>query len=81
MNALFAVARAIHRVIQFKVPARAIAVIGSNVSSASWPPLLQAQLPALPGLLRVTVPNVGHAPALDEPPAQAALDAFRGRVG
>ena len=33
----------------------------------------------LPALERVTVPNVGHAPALDEPPAQAALDAFLAR--
>jgi pimeloyl-ACP methyl ester carboxylesterase len=30
----------------------------------------------VPGMIAVTVPNVGHAPALDEPPAQAALDAF-----
>ncbi|MBV8169675.1 MAG: alpha/beta hydrolase [Alphaproteobacteria bacterium] len=33
----------------------------------------------LPALERVIVPNVGHAPALDEPPAQAALDAFLAR--
>jgi pimeloyl-ACP methyl ester carboxylesterase len=30
----------------------------------------------LPGLRRVVVPGVGHAPALDEPPAEAALDEF-----
>jgi pimeloyl-ACP methyl ester carboxylesterase len=34
----------------------------------------------LPGLARVAVPDVGHAPALDEPPAQAALDAFLARI-
>jgi pimeloyl-ACP methyl ester carboxylesterase len=33
----------------------------------------------LPGLARASVPDVGHAPALDEPPAQAALDAFLAR--
>ncbi|HSD86933.1 MAG TPA: DNA polymerase [Kofleriaceae bacterium] len=62
VNALFAVARAIHRVIQFKVPARAVAVIGSNVNSAAWPPLLQGQLPALPGLLREIGFHVVEAP-------------------
>jgi pimeloyl-ACP methyl ester carboxylesterase len=30
----------------------------------------------LPALRRVEVPRVGHAPALDEPPAEAALDEF-----
>src|SRR5512143_4172007 len=62
VNALFAVARAIHRVIQFKVPARAVAVIGSNVDPAAWPPLLQGQLPALPGLLRAIGFHVVEAP-------------------
>lgn len=51
-NALFAVVRAIHRVIEYKLPARAVAVIGTNVARETWPPLLQQQLPALPGLLR-----------------------------
>jgi pimeloyl-ACP methyl ester carboxylesterase len=35
----------------------------------------------LDGLIRVTVPGVGHAPALDEPPAEAAIDDFLARVG
>lgn len=52
VNALFAVVRAIHRVLEFKLPARAVAVIGNNVDTSKWPPLLQQQLPALPGLLR-----------------------------
>ncbi|HTL34214.1 MAG TPA: DNA polymerase [Kofleriaceae bacterium] len=52
VNGLFAVARAIHRVLQFKVPARAVAVIGSNLPTTNWPALLQAQLPALRVMLR-----------------------------
>lgn len=62
VNALFAVARAIHRVLQFKRPARAVAVIGSDVDAARWPPLLAAQLPALPGLLGALGFRVVEAP-------------------
>jgi len=47
VNALFAVARAIHRVIAFKVPARAVAVIEASPHRAGWPPLLVQQLPML----------------------------------
>ena len=51
VNALFAVARSIHRVIAFRTPARAVAVIepGKN----EWPDILRAQLSRLPDLLRV----------------------------
>jgi DNA polymerase I len=52
VNALFAVARAIERVLTFKLPARAIAVIDAAPALATWPELLRKQLPALPGLLR-----------------------------
>ena len=52
VNALFAVARAIQRVVAFKAPARAIAVIDADAGTASWPPLLKGQLPALAGLLK-----------------------------
>jgi len=51
VNALFAVARAIARVLTFKLPSRAVAVIEANIPTA-WPELLKQQLPALPGLLR-----------------------------
>ena len=30
----------------------------------------------LPDMIRVTVPDVGHAPSLDEPEAEAAIDKF-----
>ncbi len=30
----------------------------------------------MPGLIRVTVPRVGHTPSLDEPEAETAIDAF-----
>ena len=33
-----------------------------------------------PGLMTATVPRVGHAPTLDEPEAQAAIDALLARV-
>ena len=50
VNGLFAVARAIQRVLTFKAPARAVAVIDPTPNPA-WPPILQAQLPALRGLV------------------------------
>ena len=33
-----------------------------------------------PAMKSATVPNVGHAPTLDEPEAQAAIDALLKRV-
>ncbi len=50
VNALFAVARAIARVLTFKLPTRAVAVVGK--AAAEWPELLREQLPQLPDLLR-----------------------------
>jgi DNA polymerase-1 len=47
VGALFAVARAIHRVLAFKLPARAVAVIEADPVTAGWPPLLIEQLPRL----------------------------------
>src|SRR5262245_58925025 len=52
VNALFAVARAIHRAIAFKTPRRAIAVIESPRADAAWPPILSAQHARLAELLR-----------------------------
>jgi len=51
VNALFAVARAIHRVLAFKLPARAVAVIEAAPDTARWPPLLVPQLAMLRPLL------------------------------
>jgi DNA polymerase-1 len=78
VNALFAVARAIHRVIAFKAPARAVAVIDTSPRDAAWPALLQAQLPQLPGLLTALGVHVVEAPDevnLVAAYAQAALAA------
>src|SRR5687767_9442704 len=50
VNALFAVARAIHRVMAFKTPKRAIAVIDTQPNAAAWPAILKEQLPMLPEL-------------------------------
>lgn len=77
VNGLFAVARAIQRVMAFKRPARAVAVIDANAPAATWPAILAAQLPALPGLLRALGLHVVEA--ADEVHvvasyAQAALD-------
>jgi DNA polymerase-1 len=47
VNALFAVARAMHRALAFKTPARAIAVIEAAPTDAVWPALLAAQFGAL----------------------------------
>ena len=51
VNGLFAVARAIARVMTFKTPARAVAVMDAGAASLGWPELLHAQLAPLPGLL------------------------------
>lgn len=77
VNGLFAVARAIQRVMAFKRPARAVAVIDANAAAAGWPPILAAQLPALPGLLRALGLHVVEAPEevhVVASYAQAALD-------
>lgn len=78
VNALFAVARALHRVVAFKTPARAVAVIEARAPESTWPPLLQAQLPRLADLLAahglhvVEAPDEHHVVASY---ARAALDA------
>lgn len=78
VGALFAVSRALQRVMAFKLPARAVAVLDAAAGEAAWPPLLAAQLPALPRLLEahgvhvVRAPDEAHVVASY---AQAALDA------
>ena len=77
VNGLFAVARAIQRVVAFKTPARAVAVIETGAATAAWPELLKAQLGPLPDLLRTLGLQVVEA--RDEVHvvasyAQAALD-------
>jgi DNA polymerase-1 len=52
VNALFAVARAIRRVVAARAPARAVAVIEDAPATAGWPAILVAQLAPLPELLR-----------------------------
>src|SRR5690242_13829509 len=60
VNGLFAVARAIERVLTFKRPARAVAVVEQDVKLA--PPQLAAQVPALPELLAALGIEVVTAP-------------------
>jgi len=62
VNGLFAVARALHRALGFKMPARAVAVIEANPPPASWPAILTAQLATLPELLRALGMHVVVAP-------------------
>lgn len=53
VNALFAVARSVHRALALRAPTRAVAVIDTAPKGASaWPALLAAQLPQLAELLR-----------------------------
>jgi pimeloyl-ACP methyl ester carboxylesterase len=59
-----------------RMPVLAIRGARSDVLSADCFARMAREVPALQ---RVEVPGVGHAPALDEPPAQAALDTFLGR--
>lgn len=77
VNALFAVARAIQRVLAFKLPSRAIAVIDPDAATPAWPPVLAAQLPRLRGLLETLGIRVVEAPGevhLVASYARAALD-------
>ncbi|RME68500.1 MAG: alpha/beta hydrolase, partial [Alphaproteobacteria bacterium] len=45
----------------------------SDILSAAT---LQAMQQRYPAMQTVTVPGIGHAPFLDEPPAREAIDAF-----
>ena len=56
-----------------RMPVLAIRGARSDVLSADCFARMAREVP---DLQRVEVPGVGHAPALDEPPAQAALGAF-----
>lgn len=51
VNALYAVARAIHRALAFKIPTHAVAVI--EPAKEAWPELLRAQHARLPKLFEV----------------------------
>jgi pimeloyl-ACP methyl ester carboxylesterase len=64
---------------------RALAGIPSLVVHGEISDLLSAETVArmkaeVPSMESVTIPNVGHAPTLDEPEAQAAIDALLKRV-
>jgi DNA polymerase-1 len=61
-NALFAVARAIVRVLPWKTPNRAVAVVDSSAASLAWPEPLKQQLAPLPDLLRTMGLTVVEAP-------------------
>src|SRR4051812_19804060 len=62
VNALFAVARSIHRAMALRAPARAIAVIDAKPRNATWPAILTAQLAPLPDLLHTLGLCVVEAP-------------------
>lgn len=62
VNGLFAVARAIHRALAFRTPARAVAIVDSAAPPDAWPEALRAQLPALPELLAALGMHVVEAP-------------------
>ena len=50
----------------------------SDLLSAGTVARMKAEVPSMES---VTVPNVGHAPTLDEPEAQAAIDRLLARIG
>jgi DNA polymerase-1 len=80
VNALFAVSRAIHRVLAFRRPTRAIAVLDEAPSDAAWPPVLLEQRATLPELFRalgfhvVVAPQEHHVVASYADAAHAAGD-------
>jgi DNA polymerase-1 len=78
VNALFAVARAIQRVLAFKTPGRALAVIEAGPHDPAWPAILAEQLPELPELFRalgIAVVRAEGEPHVVASYTQAALDA------
>jgi DNA polymerase-1 len=78
VNALFAVARALERVLAFKLPARAVAVVENTANFSGWPEPLREQLPQLPELLRTlgfAVVEAGDEQHIVASYARAALDA------
>src|SRR5687767_11337430 len=78
VNGLFAVARAIRRAVEHKPPVRAVAVIEDAPPPAAWPPILAAQLKALPALceaLGLTVIRATDERSMVASYARAALDA------
>ena len=54
-------------------------VFRGSISDVLTPETLEAMAQAHPGLIAVTVAGVGHTPALDEPDAEPALNAFLDR--
>lgn len=62
VNALFAVARAIGRVLAHRPPTRAVAIVEPKPAHATWPSILEQQLAALPELLRAWGFHVVLAP-------------------
>jgi DNA polymerase-1 len=77
VNGLFAVARAIHRVLALKLPTRAVAVIDANPRDATWPPILRSQLALLPSLLETLGVHVVTAPEEEDLVASYACAAQR----
>src|SRR5262249_52523947 len=62
VNALFGVARALHRALAFKVPARAVAVVDIAPNDAAWPEILKQQLAGLDEVLHALGFYVVKAP-------------------
>lgn len=77
VNALFAVARAIHRAVALRTPTRAVAVIDAAPRDASWPAILKSQLPLLPELLETLGLHVVTAPEEEDLVASYACAAQR----
>jgi DNA polymerase-1 len=76
VNALFAVARAIARVLAFKLPSRAVAVIGNDLDTEKWPDILRVQLARLPSVLSGLGVHVVQAPGEQQVVASYAAAAL-----
>jgi len=55
-------------------------IVHGGISDLLSAATVERMTQALPDMASATVPNVGHAPTLDEPEAQAAIDALLKRV-
>jgi DNA polymerase I len=76
VNGLFAVARAVLHVLEWKTPARAVALV--DVRGREWPPLLVPQLEQLPALLRalgLSIVETDDEPNLVASYTRAAVEA------
>ena len=54
--------------------------IRGDLSEVLSPATFDRMAVEMPGLIQLTLPDVGHAPMLDEPESEQAIDEFFARI-